>query len=170
MTGTVFTACVCHVPLFSIITLNASPIAPLLASKISMHPVPRSLWQELQWVLCLHCAVAPTQPSSERDPSDHHIQVSATILASFSHAHHCADLFAVWCHSVLWSSPLIFRLGQANSFLWLSSCAHAHHELLCISLHQKRGFGLTHSESYCIHLLVLLRIAFICSLRLQASQ
>ena len=93
-TATVFTPCLCSVFLFSIVTSSARPIAQRLASKTSICPVPRQLRRDLHSFPCLHTAVAPTRPSSEHDPSVHHIQTPAPTLASFSLAQRCAAFLA----------------------------------------------------------------------------
>jgi len=108
-TATVFTPCTCNVSLFSLATSSASPIAHRLASKTSMRPVPGKLRQDLHLVLCLHTAAAPTQPSSERDSSVHHIQTPAPTFASFSLAQRCAALLA----AVVSSSMVVLTAGSS---------------------------------------------------------
>jgi len=93
-TATVFTPCSCNLSLSSIATSSASPITHGSASKTSIHRVPRKLGRDLHSFRCLHTAAAPTRPSSERDPSLHHIQTPAPTLASFSLAQRCAALLA----------------------------------------------------------------------------
>jgi len=56
--------------------------------------VPRWLRKAFQRSPCLHTAAAPTLPSSDRDPSVHHIQTPAPTLASLSLAQRIASLFA----------------------------------------------------------------------------
>ena len=90
----IFTPFLWSISLFSIVSSSASPIAHSSASMISIRPVHRLLRRDLHSSLCLHTAMAPTRPSSERDPSVHHIQTPAPTLASFSLAHHCAALLA----------------------------------------------------------------------------
>jgi len=87
-TATVFTLCTCSVSLVSIATSSASPIAHSSASKTSKSQVARKLRRCLRSFPCLHPAAAPNPPSSERDPSVHHIHTPAPILASFSLAQH----------------------------------------------------------------------------------
>jgi len=109
-TATVFTPCICNVPLFSIAMSSASPITHSSVSKTSIHPVPRKLWEDLHSFPCLHTAAAPTRPSSECDPSFHHIWTPAPILASFSLAQHCAALVA----AVVLSSMVVLTAGSSS--------------------------------------------------------
>jgi len=107
--ATVLTPCLCNVSLFSIVSSSASPMAHSSASKTSMRPVPRKLRRDLHSFPCLHTAAAPTRPSSERDPSVHHIQTPAPTLASFSLAKRCAALLA----AVLWSSMMVLTADSS---------------------------------------------------------
>jgi len=109
MTATVFTPCMCNVSLFSIATSSASPIAHSSASKTSMRPVPRKLRRDLHSFPCLHTAAAPTRPSSERNPSVHHIQTPAPTLASVSLAQRCAALLV----AVVSSSMVVLTTGSS---------------------------------------------------------
>jgi len=108
-TATVFTPCTCSVSLFSFATSSASPIAHSSASKTSIRPVPRKLWRGLHSFPCLHTAAAPTRPSSKRDPSVHHCQTPAPILASFSFAQRCAPHLA----AVVSSSMVVLTAGSS---------------------------------------------------------
>jgi len=108
-TATVFTPCLCNVSLFSIATSSASPITHSSASKTSMRPVPRKLRRDLDSFPCLHTAAAPTRPSSERDPSVHHIQTPSPTLASLSLAQRCAALLA----AVVLSSMVVLTAGSS---------------------------------------------------------
>jgi len=93
-TATVFTQCICNVSLVSIATSSASPIAHSSESKIPIHPVPSKLRRDLKSFPCLDSAAAPTRPLSECDPSVHHIQTPAPILAALSLAKRYAALLA----------------------------------------------------------------------------
>jgi len=117
-TATVFTPCICNVSLFSIATSSASPITHSLASKTSIRLVPRRLRQDLHSFPCLHTAAAPTQPSSERDPSVHHIQTPAPVLASFSLAQCCAALLA----AAVSSSMVVLTAGSSPGAGHVTTC------------------------------------------------
>jgi len=93
--ATVLTRCFCNVSLSSIATPSASPIAYSSASKTSVHLGPRKLRRDLHSFPGVHSTAAPTQPSAERDPSSHHIQIHALSLAFESLAQHYAALLAV---------------------------------------------------------------------------
>jgi hypothetical protein len=108
-TANVFTPCICIVSLVSIATSSARPIAHSSVSKTSIHPVPRKLRRDLHSFPCLHTAAAPTRPSSERDPSVHHIQTPAPILASFSLAQRGATLLA----AAVSSSMVVLTAGSS---------------------------------------------------------
>jgi hypothetical protein len=109
-TATIFTPCISNLSLLSIATSSASPIAYSLASKIAIRPVPRKLRRDLHSFPCLNTAVAPTQPSSERDPSLHRIQTPAPILSSFSLAQRCAALLA----AAVSSSMVVLTAGSSS--------------------------------------------------------
>jgi len=101
-TATVFTPCFSNVSLFSITTSNTSLIGHSSVLEPSISPVPRKLQRDLHWFQWLNTAVAPTLPSSERDPSVHHIQTPAPMLASFYLAQRCvAHLAAVVSSSMV---------------------------------------------------------------------
>jgi len=104
---TVFIPCFYNVSRFPIATSSVSPIAHSSGSETSMCPVPSTLRRDLDSFPCLHTAAAPTRPLSERDPSVHHIQTPAPILASFSLAQHCAALLA----AVVSSSVVVLTTG-----------------------------------------------------------
>lgn len=74
--------------------LSVSTIAPCLVWMTSIGPVPRKLWEDLDAFPWVHTAVAPTLLLSEQDPSLHHIQIPAPIMASFSLALRCIGLLA----------------------------------------------------------------------------
>jgi len=74
-----------------------------------------------------------------------------------------------WYCPVWWSWPLIPCPGQPNACCRLSSRAHALPLLLCILVHQKRGFGVALLAHYCVYLPVALWISVVSSLRLQAQ-
>jgi hypothetical protein len=99
-TATIFTQSFYNDYLFSIATSSASPTSHRLPSKTSMHPMPRKLQRDLHSFPCLPTPVAPTRPSFERDPSVHHIQNPAPIVASFSLAQCCAAHLAAVVSSV----------------------------------------------------------------------
>jgi len=113
-TATIFAPCIWNFCLFSIATSSPSPIAHSSASKTSIHQVPRMLLRDLHSFPCLHTAAAPTWPSSERDPSVHHIQTPVPILASFSLAQRCAALSAAAVSSsmVVLTAGSSLRAGQ----------------------------------------------------------
>jgi len=166
-TPTIFTPCSCNVSLFSIATSSASPITHGSASKMSIHPVPRKLRRDLHSFPCLHTAAAPTRPSSECDPSVHHIQTPAPILASFSLAQRCAALLAA-----LVSSMVVLTTGSSPgagqlmpSVVRPCSCS------FLTTLHigaPELGFGVAPLGCYCMRCLVSLQIAVVWSLRLLA--
>jgi len=81
-TATIFTPCSCSVCLVAIATSSASPIAHCSGSKRSVRPVPSKLRRDLHTFSGLHTAAAPTWPSSERDPSVHHIRTPVPIFAA----------------------------------------------------------------------------------------
>jgi len=113
-TTTFVTLCVSSVSIFYSDSQSASPVANGSALKNSICPVPRSLRKALQLSLCLGTAAAPNLPSSDRDPSVHHIQIPTPTFASLSLAHHSASLCAAVSSlsmTVLTASSLS-RLGQ----------------------------------------------------------
>ena len=83
-TAAVVTPCVCSVSSFFTDSRSACPIAHSSASKTSIRPVARWLRKALQPPLCMSTTAAPTLPSSDRDPSVHHIQTPAPTFASLS--------------------------------------------------------------------------------------
>ena len=93
-TATIATQYICNDSLFSIAKSGASSITHSLASKTYICLVPRMLWRDLRVFQYLHNAAAPTRPLSERNPSVHHIQTPALILASYCLAQRCAVLLA----------------------------------------------------------------------------
>ena len=108
-TATVVAPCHCNVSLLLTVSPSASQIAHSSASTTSIRPVPRYLRRVLHSFACLHTAGAPTRPSSERDPSIHHIQTPAPTFASFSLAQRCTALLAV----LLSSSIIVFTTGSS---------------------------------------------------------
>jgi len=108
-TATVFTPCICNVSLCSIATSSASPIAHSSLSKTSMRPGTRKPRRDLHSFPCLHTAAAPTGPSSQRDPSVHHIQTPALTLASCSRAQRFTALLA----AVVSSSMVVLTAGSS---------------------------------------------------------
>jgi hypothetical protein len=108
-TATIFTPCCCDVSLISMATLGGSLITHHAVSKTSRCTVPRKLRQDLLSFLCLHTTAAYIRPSSERDPSVHHIQTPAPILASFSLALCCLAHLA----AVMPSSMVVLATGSS---------------------------------------------------------
>jgi len=94
-TATVSTPCSWSLSLHLTVSPSTSPIAHCLESKTSIHPVPRQVWWALHALPWLHAASAPTQPSSEHDPSVQHILTAAPTFPSFSLAQCCAALMAM---------------------------------------------------------------------------
>ena len=167
-TATVFTPSSCNVSVGSIATSSANLIAHCSVLKTSMRPVPGKLWGDLHSFPCVHTAVAPTWPSSERDPSVHHIQTPAPILASFPLAQYCAALLAAVVSSSMVGlttgsppgtsqfMPSVVRPGSC-SFLTALHNGAAEEELCVAAL-----------VCYCMRFLLSLRIAAVCSARLLA--
>lgn len=106
-TPTVFTPRISRWSLISIGRRRASPSVYTVASTTSTCPVPRMLCQDFHSFLCVHTAATPTQPSSECNPSVHHIQTPAQFLAAFS----LAKRSAVHLAAVVSSSVVVLTTG-----------------------------------------------------------
>ena len=70
--------------------------------------MPRELWRDLHTFPCLHTAATATRPSSERDPSVHHIPTPALIVDSFPIAQSCGALLA----AAVSSSMVVLTAGS----------------------------------------------------------